>query len=83
MIQLKSKPIEDDYMLNEIIWRGKNATVYRATQKKGGLNRAIKVIKKIEESERLSSRFVNEAFILKSLVRLPLNLGSSQYFKMF
>lgn len=69
MIQFKSKPIEEDYKLAEVINRGNNSTVYRAFLKKGGLERAVKVIKKKNQGDVLSSSVINEVFILKSLVQ--------------
>ena len=59
MIQFKSKPIEEDYKLVEIINRGKNSTVYRALLKRGGLQRAVKVIKKNRLEEVISSQVIN------------------------
>lgn len=48
MIQVKKKCIDEDYNLFEVRGKGATASVYRGLSRKGGLERAIKVIKRKE-----------------------------------
>lgn len=68
MVKIHKKTIYDDFVLYELRGKGSSAEVYRAVQKNGKIDRAVKVVRRKKEGDGLSTEHMNEYNILKKLV---------------